>query len=37
VLDRQGRVRWAKDGSLSSSEVSDVIGLVQKLIGSGQS
>lgn len=37
VLDRQGRVRWAKDGSLSSTEVSDVIGLVQKLIGSGQS
>jgi YtfJ family uncharacterized protein len=37
VLDREGRVRWAKDGSLSSSEVSDVIGLVQKLIGSGQS
>jgi YtfJ family uncharacterized protein len=37
VLDRQGRVRWAKDGSLSPTEVSDVIGLVQKLIGSGQS
>ncbi|CAX61238.1 putative transcriptional regulator [Erwinia billingiae Eb661] len=37
VLDREGRVRWAKDGSLSPTEVSDVIGLVQKLIGSGQS
>lgn len=37
VLDREGRVRWAKDGSLSQTEVSDVIGLVQKLIGSGQS
>ncbi|MEF3107717.1 YtfJ family protein [Raoultella sp. WB_B2P2-3] len=37
VLDQEGRVRWAKDGSLSPTEVSDVIGLVQKLIGSGQS
>lgn len=32
VLDRQGRVRWAKDGALTPAEVSQVISLVEKLI-----
>lgn len=37
VLDKEGRVQWAKDGALSTAEVKRVIALVQKLIDDGQS
>ncbi len=32
VLDKQGRVQWAKDGALTPDEVNQVIALLQKLI-----
>ncbi len=34
VLDNRGRVRWAKDGSLTPDEVAQVIALVRQLIAS---
>ncbi|CAI1662528.1 Predicted transcriptional regulator [Serratia proteamaculans] len=37
VLDKEGRVQWAKDGALTPDEVNQVIALLQKLIGSDQS
>lgn len=37
VLDKAGRIRWAKDGALSPAEVTDVISLVQQLLNNGQS
>lgn len=32
VLDKQGRVQWAKDGALSTEEANHVINLLHKLI-----
>ncbi|HEJ8089281.1 TPA: YtfJ family protein [Serratia liquefaciens] len=37
VLDKQGRVQWAKDGALTPDEVNQVIALLQKLINHDQS
>lgn len=37
VLDKQGRVQWAKDGALTPDEVNHVIALLQKLISDDQS
>ncbi|CAI2466142.1 YtfJ family protein [Serratia liquefaciens] len=37
VLDKQGRVQWAKDGALTPDEVNQVIALLQKLISHDQS
>lgn len=37
VLDKQGRVQWAKDGALTPDEVNQVIALLQKLINDDQS
>ncbi|ELX8406116.1 TPA: YtfJ family protein [Klebsiella oxytoca] len=32
VLDKEGRVQWAKDGALSQQEVQQVVGLLHKLL-----
>lgn len=32
VLDKDGRVQWAKDGALTPEEVQQVMGLLQKLL-----
>jgi predicted transcriptional regulator len=32
VLDKDGRVEYAKDGSLTQAEVQQVIALLQKLL-----
>ncbi|MBL5931251.1 YtfJ family protein [Lelliottia amnigena] len=33
VLDKEGRVQWAKDGALTQEEVQQVIALLHKLLG----
>ncbi|WP_333854780.1 YtfJ family protein [Leclercia sp.] len=33
VLDKEGRVQWAKDGALTQEEVQQVIALLHKLVG----
>ncbi|MBL5898790.1 YtfJ family protein [Lelliottia amnigena] len=33
VLDKDGRVKWAKDGALTQEEVQQVIALLHKLLG----
>jgi YtfJ family uncharacterized protein len=33
VLDKQGRVQWAKDGALTQEEVQQVVALLHKLLG----
>lgn len=37
VLDKDGRVQWSKDGALSPKEVTQVIGLLHKLLKDGKS
>lgn len=37
VLDREGRVQWAKDGALTPDQVCQVLSLVRKLIDSDKS
>lgn len=37
VLDKDGRVQWAKDGALTAGEVDQVIALVQKLLDTSPS
>ncbi|STW09784.1 protein ytfJ [Klebsiella grimontii] len=32
VLDKDGRVQWAKDGALSQEEVQQVVALLHKLL-----
>lgn len=32
VLDKDGRVQWAKDGALSGEEVQQVVALLHKLL-----
>lgn len=32
VLDKDGRVQWAKDGALTQQEVQQVVGLLHKLL-----
>ncbi len=32
VLDKDGRVQWAKDGALTQEEVQQVMDLLQKLL-----
>lgn len=32
VLDKDGRVQWAKDGALTQEEVQQVIALLHKLL-----
>ncbi|MBK0002977.1 YtfJ family protein [Erwinia sp. S38] len=36
VLDREGRVQWAKDGALTPGEVLQVISLIQHLLDTGK-
>ncbi|MNY77135.1 Bacterial protein [compost metagenome] len=33
VLDKEGRVQWAKDGALTQEEVQQVVALLHKLLG----
>ena len=33
VLDKQGKVQWAKDGALTQEEVQQVVALLHKLVG----
>ncbi len=33
VLDKEGRIQWAKDGSLTQEEVQQVVALLHKLLG----
>jgi len=33
VLDKEGRIQWAKDGALTQDEVQQVVALLHKLIG----
>ena len=32
VLDKEGRVQWAKDGALTQAEVQQVVALLHKLL-----